>query len=158
MRTIVIGLGNPVRADDGVGLAVARLLRERLEGVDDIDVTELWAGGLRLAEAMSGYDRAIVIDALCTGDKRPGSVCRLDLSDLGSARTTTCVHDTSLPTAIEVWRRLGAPLPEEISVWGIEVESVDVVSEQFTEPVAQAVPRAAEAILDQLNQHGGRVA
>ena len=150
MRTIVIGLGNPVRADDSVGLGVARLLRERLRDRDDCDVVELYAGGLHLVEAMAGYDRAVVIDALQTGRAAPGTVCRLTLDELEGSRTTTCTHDTSLPTALEAWRRLAVPLPREIAVWGIEVENTESFSEELTEPVARAVPGAARAILDEL--------
>jgi hydrogenase maturation protease len=150
VRTIIIGLGNPVRADDGVGPAVARCLRERLAGTDGVTVDELWAGGLRLAEAMVGYDRAVLVDALHRGDRPPGSICRLSLADLAGTRTTTCVHDTSLPAALETWRRLGVPLPGEISIWGIETQDLESFSEELTTPVAEAVPRVADAILQDL--------
>ena len=148
-------MGNPVRSDDGVGLAVARLVRERLAGTEGVEVAELWAGGLRLVEAMTGYSKAIVVDALCTGQRAPGSICQLSLSDLGGSRTTACVHDTSFPTALEIWRRVGEPVPQEISIWGIEIESMDTLSEEFSEPVAQAVPQAAGAILDELRVSKG---
>ncbi len=154
MRTVIIGLGNPLRADDGVGLSVARLLGERLRG-GGVDVAELWAGGLRLVEAMTGYDRAVVVDAMSTRAVPPGSIRKLRLSDLGGSRNIACVHDTSLPTALEMWRRAGEPLPAEISIWGIEVQDMDSFSEDLTGPVAEAVPRAANAILDELRTWGG---
>jgi hydrogenase maturation protease len=150
MNTIIIGLGNPVRADDGVGPAVACCLRERLAGTEGVTVDELWAGGLRLAEAMAGYDRAILVDALQRGDRPAGSICRLSLSDLGGTRTTACVHDTSLPTAMETWRCLGVPLPQEVDIWGIEVQDLESFSEELTAPVAEAVPLVVEAILQDL--------
>jgi hydrogenase maturation protease len=149
MRTVVVGLGNPVRADDGVGLAVARLVRERLGDATNIDVTELGAGGLRLAEAVSGYDRAIVVDALECGGA-PGTVRRLGLDDLGGCRTVACAHDTSLPTALAVWRTLGAEVPAEVTIFGIEVQDVDRFTEQLTDQVARAVPGAAEAVLHEI--------
>jgi hydrogenase maturation protease len=155
VRTIIIGLGNPLRADDGVGLHVSGLLREYLRGRDGVEVVDLGAGGLRLAEAMSGYDRAILVDAMLTGEHPPGAVRRVSLSDLGGSRTTTCAHDTSLPTALEICRRLGSPLPREISIWGIEAGNLDEFSEDLTAAVARAVPVAAEAILCELNPGEG---
>ena len=155
MSTIIIGLGNPVRGDDGVGLTVARVLRERLLGTPGVDVAELWAGGLRLVEAMLGYDRAFVIDAMTTGEMPPGTVRRLSLADLGNARNATCIHDTSLPTALELWRRLGAAVPRDISIWGIEAGDTESFREELTDSVARAVPEAAEAILEELHQHRG---
>jgi hydrogenase maturation protease len=150
MRTIIIGIGNPVRSDDAVGLVVARLLRERLADDPEIDVTELWAGGLRLVEAMVGYDRAIVIDAMATGTQPPGTVRRLELAELGEAHNVTCVHDTSLPTALEIWRCSNVPVPADITVWGIEGEDLLTLGEELTSPVNTAVAVAAEAILDEL--------
>ena len=97
MRTIIVGIGNPIRSDDSVGLVVARILRERLAGVEGIDVAELWAGGLRLVEAMAGYDRAVVIDAMATGEKPPGTVRRLTLADL-RRRAEPYLRARHLPT------------------------------------------------------------
>jgi hydrogenase maturation protease len=149
MRTLVIGLGNAVRSDDSAGLVVARALRERLADAPDVDVVEMWHGGLQLAEAMSGYDRAVVVDAMATG-AAPGTVRRLDPGELGAARNVTSTHDTSLPLALELWRRVGLPVPADLSVWGIEAADLDTLGEELTGPVAAAVPRAVSAILDDL--------
>lgn len=150
MRTVVIGIGNPVRSDDGVGLAVARAVRERVGNRPDVDVEELWAGGLRLVEAMAGYDRAIVIDAMVTGTSPPGTVRRLDLADLGEARNVTCVHDASLPTALALWRMGDVPVPSDITIWGIEGQDLQTLSEELTLPVSGAVAIATKAIMDEL--------
>jgi hydrogenase maturation protease len=150
MRTIIIGIGNPVRSDDAVGLAVARTLREHLAADGEVEVAELPAGGLRLVEAMVGFDRAVVIDAMATGTVPPGTVRRLGPADLGKACNVTCVHDTSLPTALEIWRRSEVPVPDDISVWGIEAQDMTTVGEELTLPVGRAVPLVAKAILDDL--------
>ncbi len=150
MRTIVIGLGNPVRSDDGVGLAVARTLQERLPDRSNVDVVELWAGGLRLVEAMVGYDRAVVVDAMATGQAPPGTLRHLGVLDLGRAKNLACVHDTSLPTALELWRLAEIPVPGQISVWGIEGQDLDTLGEDLTPRVSDAVELAANAILDEL--------
>lgn len=154
-RTVVIGLGNPVRADDSVGLAVVRELREQLTGADAVEVVELWAGGLRLVEAMVGFEHAVVVDAMCTGKVAPGTFRRLTLADLEATRTTTCSHDTSLPTALEMWKRMEVPVPEDLTIWGIEVQDTETLSEALTNPVARAVPRVAAAILAELQGSRG---
>jgi hydrogenase maturation protease len=151
MRTIIIGIGNPVRSDDAVGLVVASVLHHHLSHEPEIDVTELWAGGLRLVEAMVGYDRAIVVDAMATGEQAPGTVRRLTMNDLGGAQNLTCAHDTSLPTALQIWRASGVPVPEDITIWGIEGKDFLTLSEQLTPSVAAAVPVVTSAILDDLN-------
>ena len=63
-KTLVIGLGNPIVSDDGVGLRVVQRLKTILADRDDVDVREDYRGGLQLMERMIGYERAIVVDAI----------------------------------------------------------------------------------------------
>ncbi len=152
MRTIVIGLGNPVRSDDGVGLAVARTLQERLPDRSDVDVVELWAGGLRLVEAMVGYDRAVVVDAAVTG-AAPGSIRCLGPEELPTQRTAIA-HGIDLPRALELGRQLGLPMPASVRVVAIEAESVLEFRSEMTPAVAAALESAVEAVLAEIG--GGR--
>jgi len=65
-KTIVIGLGNPILTDDGVGVKIAYEL-ERAIGPNlpsNLTITEASVGGLRLMELLIGYDRAILVDAI----------------------------------------------------------------------------------------------
>ncbi|HUK67126.1 MAG TPA: hydrogenase maturation protease [Anaeromyxobacteraceae bacterium] len=151
----MIGVGNPVRGDDAVGLHVARGVRARV-GVDaGCDVAELWAGGLRLVEAISGYDRAVVVDAMA-GAEPPGTLRRMTVDDLGACRNVTCVHDVSLSTALELWRRAGVAVPARITVFGIQALEMSTLSERLTAPVAGAIPGAVEAVLHELaDERGG---
>ncbi len=57
MKTLVLGLGNPLLGDDAVGLRVAASLRGRLP--PDVELDEDYCGGLRLMERLAGYDRAV---------------------------------------------------------------------------------------------------
>ena len=70
MKTLIIGLGNPLVTDDSVGLRVVEELRPLLADRPDVEVSEDYWGGLRLMERMIGFDRAIVIDAIQTGARR----------------------------------------------------------------------------------------
>ncbi len=142
MKTLVVGLGNPILSDDAVGLHVAAALRPILAAWADVDVAEDEWGGLRLMERLAGYDRAVIVDAMRTGAP-PGTVRRLTPDDLPTCHSSSS-HDTSLPVALEVGRRAGARLPEtgDITLVGIEALDVLTFAEQLTPDVAAAVPRA----------------
>ncbi len=144
-RTIVIGVGNPVRTDDGVGLRVARELRPVLAGRRNVDVVELGAGGMALMEAFLGFDRAVIVDAM-TGGGAAGTVYAVGLEELGETRNSACAHSTDLRTAVDVARWLSLPLPREIAIWGIEPEDVETVGETLTPDVERAVPRVVAGI------------
>jgi hydrogenase maturation protease len=162
--TLVVGLGNPILGDDGVGWRVAEEVRKQLGIADcpgqseipnlksEIEVDCAALGGLSLMERLVGYDRAIVIDALYTGQQPVGSVHRFSLDDLPdlSAGHTTAAHDTSLQTALNMGRAMGVHLPEQVTVVAVEARSVHDFSEELTPPVAAAVPRAVELVLESL--------
>jgi hydrogenase maturation protease len=146
MRTLVLGLGNPILRDDGVGLRVAQALRLVLANVPGIEVDENTWGGLRLMERLVGYDRVIVVDAMCTG--APAGTVRLLSPDDMPTRRSASPHDTSLPVALELGRRVGLSVPEsaDITLVGIEALDVDNLGEDLTPEVEAAIPVAVRAI------------
>jgi len=147
MKTLLLGLGNPIVSDDSVGLRVAEALKGRLAGRPDVEVSEDYWGGLRLMERLIGYERAIVIDAICTGSP-PGTLHRLAPDDIGTQRSASA-HDVNLATALEFGRLSGVSLPanERIILVGIEAEDILNFSEHCTPAVEAAIPRAVELVL-----------
>lgn len=150
-RTIVVGLGNPILGDDGVGWRVAQEL-QTLDGTAlslPADVECLALGGLSLMESLIGYERAIIIDALYSCEGSPGRVFYFALTELPdpSAGHTTAAHDTSLQTALRVGRAMGAALPDDIMVVAIEAERVYDFCEELSPQVAAAVPLAVQQVL-----------
>ena len=176
LRTLVIGLGNPILGDDGVGWRVAEEVQRRLQIADfrfqsepaesqsaiynpksEIEVDCFALGGLSLMERLIGYDRAIIVDAVTTG-RPPGTVSRFRLDDLPGFSTahTSAAHDTSLQNALRVGRTMGAHLPGAVIVVGVEARSVYDFSEILSPPVAEAVPVAARLVFELLEEesHG----
>jgi len=158
MKTLVIGLGNPILTDDGVGVKVAKQVEDRIASLpqSDITVTEASVGGLRLMELMSGYDRVILIDALILNNgSKIGTIHKMSLEDLRTISPTqhsASAHDTSLVTALEAGRLLGLSLPDDIVIFAIEVENVSEFSDTPTPAVAESIPDATRAVMDELNR------
>ena len=154
MKTLIIGLGNPILTDDGVGVKVAYALEDILaDSRPDVVVTEASAGGLRLMELMLGYDRAIIVDAFTNGSNTPGKMHRMtldDLRDISPTQHSASAHDTTLVTALDAGKALGMHLPDEVVIYAIEVENVIDFSEEPTTAVAAAIPGAVTAVLHEL--------
>jgi hydrogenase maturation protease len=155
MKTLIIGLGNTILRDDGVGIRAVRTLRKRIDFRQDIEFIELSVGGMRLMEEMAGYDRVMLIDAVITGGNLPGAVSRLDVDDLAMSLHTSSTHDTNLSCALEGGRRLGIKLPCEIVIWGIEVLDVNTFGEDMTPDVEAAIHRVVEEVLEELQETSG---
>ena len=152
-KMLVVGLGNPILSDDGVGWKVAEEVKKKLPPDSPVDVDCLSLGGISLMEHLIDYDRAILIDAFAL-DEPTGSILVLKLDDLPhySAFHTTSTHDTSLQNAIELGKSMGAKLPEDITVVGIATKHVCDFSEVLSPPVAEAVPQAVKFVLDLLGE------
>jgi len=151
MKTLVLGLGNPVVSDDRVGLLVAQELEPILAGRPEVEVGEDYWGGIRLMERLIGYQRAIIVDAIVTGSP-PGTIHRLTPGSIGTQHSASA-HDVNLPTALEFGRRAGVELPadDQILLIGVEAEDVLNISEECTPAVLAAVPHAVEEVLRALD-------
>jgi hydrogenase maturation protease len=152
MKTIVIGLGNPILGDDGVGWHVVEEVQRQLTLLGkehDLDVDFLSLGGISLMEHLIGYERVILVDAILTeGELGLITLARLDEIPNYSAFHITSAHDTSLQTALQLGKKLGAQLPEDVTIVGISIQRAYDFSEELSPPVQQAIPKAVEFVLD----------
>ena len=164
-KTLIVGLGNPILGDDGAGWQAAEQVRVCLpqaglqqtnrptgaspENTPSIEVDCLALGGLSLMERLIGYDRAILIDTILTGQAPVGTLSVVPLESITQRKAghLSAAHDASLYEALEVGRTMGAHLPEQITVVAIEAEHVYDFSENLTPPVAAAIPQAVQAVL-----------
>lgn len=160
-RVLVLGLGNPILGDDGVGWQVAGaveallatgprsdgVLPARLRG--RVEVDRLSLGGLRLMERLIGYDRAIIVDAIATGLAPLGTVRARRLAELPDPAQGRLAspHDSSLAVALAVGRELGARLPREPWIVAVEAAPGMDFGEGLSPPVRDAVPRAAAEVI-----------
>ncbi len=152
MKTLVLGLGNPLLRDDGIGLHVARELEKLFADDPAVEVGEDYWGGLRLMERMIGYDRVIIIDAILTGGE-PGTIHLLTPDDIPTQRSAS-VHDVNLPTALEFGRHAGASLPtaSDITLIGIEAGDVQTFDETLSPALKLIVPHAVDHVLNVLER------
>ncbi len=153
-RTLLLGLGNPILGDDGVGWRVAEAVQTRLGTLNapvEVDFASL--GGLSLMERMLGYERVILVDCLQTGDAPVGAVRSMPLSDLANptAGHSASAHDTSLITALEAAKTMGSEIPSRVDVVTIEAKDTFDFSEQLSPEIAAAVPVATQEVLKLLD-------
>jgi len=145
--TLILGLGNPLLTDDSVGLRVVQGLRSQIADRPGIELDEDYCGGLRLMERMIGFDRVILVDAICSGGT-PGTVRLLTPQDVPT-RHSGSSHDADLRTALALGRQAGARLPDDENIRLVAVEAAEVLtfSQECTLPVQSGIGRASEMVL-----------
>jgi len=157
-KILVIGLGNPILTDDGVGVKVAYEVEKAFGSKipTNLTITEASVGGLRLMELLIGYDRVILIDALLTesaGDSGEIFIMSFeDLRDISPTQHSASAHDTSLVTAVDAGREMGFHLPEHFSIYAVSVENILDFNEEPTPAVAAAIPEVTKTVLAELKE------
>lgn len=146
MKTLVLGIGNPILSDDGVGIKVAIELKSRLRR-EYFDVKVASIEGLSILDEITGYDRLILIDSIKTGKGAPGDVYKLSLEDLGSTSHLSSSHGVDFVTVIELGRKVGYKIPEIIDIYAIEVKDNTTFGEECTEKVRMRIPEIADEII-----------
>jgi hydrogenase maturation protease len=144
VKTIVLGLGNTILRDDGVGVYAARALREIL--AEEADVLEAELAGLDIIEKLEGYERAIIIDAIQLEGEDPGTVFRLRPDHMKTTPRLASFHDVDLVTAIELGRRLSLDMPEDVVIYAVQVEDASTIMEGCVPAVEEVIPALVEEI------------
>jgi hydrogenase maturation protease len=146
-NNILVGLGNPIMSDDGVGLLVCRRLHRRLAGYD-LDLA--CGAGLHVLDSILGYRRAVIVDSMVTGRFPVGSVVRVDPHSGPETRRAGHSHGMGFFEAMEIARACRVSLPEEIFVYGIEVENPYSIGEGVSEGIGDKIDEIVDFIVEDL--------
>ncbi len=153
MKTLVLGIGNPILSDDGLGLEVVEVIKRRLrQGVGikytNIEVRGVCSGGLCILDEICGYERLILIDSIKTNGGIPGEVYKLKLDDLGNTSHLSLSHGVDFPTVVKLGKKIGYRIPESIDIFAVEIENNITFCEECTEKVKMRIPEIAQEIME----------
>jgi hydrogenase maturation protease len=152
MKTIVLGIGNPILGDDGVGVHVANELKNQIQ-TPRVTVDEAITGGMNLLDLILGYDKAIIIDAVKTDNGEKGEVRRIPLGNFSTMHSCN-PHDVSLMEAIEMAKKMGEKrIPKEIIIIGVMMKEIPCeFGEKLSKDIATAVPKAVDMTLKEIEE------
>jgi hydrogenase maturation protease len=152
MRTLVLGLGNILLSDDGVGVRVAERLIERYHFPPEVQVMDGGTLGLDLLGYVEDSDRLVVVDALDVG-ARPGTLARLVDGEVPAfLAPKISPHQMGLADLLAA-SRLSGRFPDELVLWGVQPESLDVGLE-LSPAIAAQVGTLVERVLAELKRWG----
>ena len=150
MKTLVLGIGNDILGDDGVGIHVARAVARKISA-KETRVEETGAAGLSLLELIKGHERLIIADAILTDNTEVGKIHRLTLKDLAKTNNSITPHDAALATTLEIGNSLfPGEMPREVVVYGVQTSNVEQFSGRMTPAVKAAVPEVVRLILAEI--------
>jgi hydrogenase maturation protease len=149
---LVLGIGNTLLGDDGVGIYIARRLKETLRRREAIDIKEATAiGGISVLDFIAGYSTVSIVDAIITKKGKPGDLYKLALEDLGTVIEPYMLHSFDIRSAIELGRQLGYQVPEAITLYAVEIEDNTFFKEGLSAEIEAAIPAVMQQIVNDLN-------
>jgi len=150
MKTLVLGTGNPIVSDDGVGIKVAHEVANQFNS-PQVTVAETSAAGLSLLDSIVGYDKVIIIDAIQTKKGRAGQIYRMKPEDFSFAKHLSSPHQINLVTALELGKMLVLAMPQKITIFAVEAKDITSFSDKCTPEVERAIPVVVKMVLQELN-------
>lgn len=146
--TLILGLGNPLQTDDGVGCRVIEALEKRVLP-DGVEIMDGGTPGLGLIHLLEGRQRVVIVDA-AEMELQPGEIVRFRPQDVTLTGSTErfSLHRTAVADALALARELSLPLPE-IVFYGVQPGRVGW-GEELSPQVQAALPALVERILEEV--------
>jgi len=153
-RILVMGIGNPLMQDEGVGPAVVERLAAEYDFPDGVTVDDSGTMGMAVLDLFGQYDYMIVVDAVDGTGEEPGTVMAIAPEDIAPNTVLHSAHDMRFIDTLENAALIGWE-PDAIVV-GVQILEMypEELTMELTPPVAAAVPIAVGAVIDLLNEAG----
>jgi len=143
-----MGVGNPLMRDDGVGPRVVELLRSAYSFPENVDVVDAGTMSFMILDLLRGIDHLVLVDAVQNTEHPVGTVVVLTPEEMAPNEVLHSMHDTGIVDVLQAAALMGGA-PETIAI-GVQIDSIEEWVLELSEPVAEAVPVAAAAVIDTL--------
>ena len=153
-NTAILGFGNPVRSDDGVGCMVIDELKKRLgETPDGISLIDMGTSAFEVLFQLKGHERIILVDGVINTGEPDGTLYRLPASAVNASiqeDPMVFLHSLKWDQALSYAKKiLGAEYPDDISVYLISVSNTRL-DLGISDAVQQAGKKVTDLILEEL--------
>ena len=143
---MILGLGNPILGDDGVGCSVAEFIGNRFGTDSGITVLSASVSLIRLLDEISGHHRLIIIDSITTGQAEPGELMEIEFRKRSASPISA--HHFSIEQLQDIGNALGLPMPEYVKIYGIEIVRPEVYKDGLSPALENLLPEFAEEIIN----------
>ncbi len=148
-KTIVLGLGNPLMGDEGIGQAVIKKLQTRQTEFPNAEFVDAGTGGMNILHLIAGKDKAVIIDCALM-QTAPGTIKRFTPEQVQSVKKLThrSLHEADILKVIDLAGQLGQ-CPDEIVFFGIEPQALEL-REKLSPALNDRLDEYAEQVAKEL--------
>ena len=150
-KSLVLGVGNLLLSDEGIGIHAVKKLMETQALPEDVEIVDGGTAGLTLLYYLEGVERLVIIDAVETGGP-PGTIVRLAGDKIPAYMALkVSPHEITLPDFLAA-ARLRDLYPQEVVVWGMQPESLDVGVE-LSDALAKKLDTLLDLVIEEFANH-----
>lgn len=151
-KTLVLGVGNILLSDDGVGVHTIRRLQKVAQLPEEVQVVDGGTSGLDLLHYLEGVSHLVIVDAM-EGNRPPGTLTRLTGDEVPAYLSTKMSpHEIGLPDMLFA-AKLRDLYPKEVVIWGVQPATTELGLD-LSPPVADQVDALVENVLAELRRWG----
>lgn len=151
-RILVMGVGNPLMRDDGVGPRVVEMLLTGYQFPENVEIVDAGTMSFTILDLLRGIDQLIIVDAIRDTGHPPGTVMRLTAEQIAPNQVRHSMHDIALIDVLQAAELMGhAPAAAAI---GVQIDTIEDWVVELSPALESAAPIAVAAVLDELATHG----
>ncbi|HEY5541536.1 MAG TPA: hydrogenase maturation protease [Coriobacteriia bacterium] len=147
-RILVMGVGNPLMRDDGIGPRVVELLLAGYRFPDNVEIVDAGTMSYMILDLFRGIDRLIIVDAVRETGHPAGSVMKMTPEEIAPNQVPHSMHDIALVNVLQAAEFMGSA-PPAVAI-GVQIDTIEEWVLELSPAVEAAVPIAAAAVLDEL--------
>lgn len=154
-KTAIMGFGNPVRSDDGIGIYVIEQLKAKLQDLEQVSLFDMGTSAFEVLFTLKGHQRILVVDAVINSGEPVGTLFRLPAEEVRRAVVDdpmVFLHSLKWDQALSYAKKImGDAYPDDIQVYLIAVDNTRL-EVGLSEEVKAAGDRVVEYLLESLKQ------
>jgi len=151
-RIVVLGIGNPLMRDEGVGVRIVELLMSRYEWPENVEIMDAGTMGLGMLHMFRDIDFALVVDAIQGTEHEPGTIVRLSPDEIAPNQIMHSLHDVRLSNVLEAAELAG--MKPDVECLGIQIEQMEAWVLELSPALTAMLDDGVQAVLDVLAEHG----
>lgn len=153
IKTSIMGFGNPVRSDDGIGMYVIEKLAQQLSNKSEISIFDMGTNAFEVLFKLKGHQKIMIVDAVVNTSEPIGTIFKVPAHEIEAAPEDDpllFLHGMKWNQALSYAKKiLGEDYPNDISVYLIAIENTKLDT-HLSEPVIESGNKVTQYILDEL--------
>ena len=150
MKSVVLGIGNTIVRDDGVGIYVSRILKNSFRN-SDIAFNETYLSGFIYVDLLEGYDTVFIIDSIRLDNEPIGEVFKLE--EESDNLIPESIHNFSIRSALTLGKKVDLKMPSKVIIYAINVGDNENFGESLTSGIQKTLPLISKCIKKDIEKY-----